>query len=137
MKTRYALLTVLGLILTLCVSSARAGNPHAFPAYYNGGIVLLTLNTDAQAASQQTVASNLAIPLYLVVGQDISHVISSAPGQAGYSPFWAVYVVTVNDSSVLPLTSVADIQAAAALGAVTVSEQPVAVVLCPAVSAAP
>jgi hypothetical protein len=137
MKTRYALLSVIGLILTLCVSSARAGNPHAFPAYYNGGIVLLTLNTDAQAAGQQAVASHLAIPLYLVVGQDISHVISSAPGQAGYSPFWAVYVVTVNDSSVLPLTSEADIQAAASLGAVTVSDQPAAIVLCPAVSAAP
>jgi len=137
MKTHYAFLPVIGLILTLCVSSARAGNPHAFPAYYNGGIVSLTLNTHAQAASHQQIDSKLAIPLYLVVGQDVSHVISSAPGQAGYSPFWAVYVVTVNDSSVLPLTSVADIKVASTLGAVSVSEQPVAFVLCPAVSAAP
>jgi hypothetical protein len=146
MKKHYAFLPVIGLMLTLCVNSARAGDPNAFPAYYDGGIVSLTLNThanilnpNAQGNSQLTIANKLAIPLYLVVGQNIDHVISSAPGEDGYSPIWKVYLVTENDDSLGhmskdPLRSVADIMIAAAAGEVSVSDGPVAVVLCPAVS---
>ena len=142
MKTRYAILPAIGLALMLCVSSVRADNPKGFPAYYNDNIVLLTLNTVAQGAAQQMVADNLAIPLYLVEGQVINHVISSAPGRAGYNPYWQVYVVTENDNSLGdmsqdPLKSVDEITHAASLGEVTVTPTPVVVVLCPAVSSSP
>jgi len=128
-----SIIVAAALVLTLGVNSVRAGNPHAFPAYHNGNIVSLTLNTNAQSGNEEAIANKIAIPLYFVPGQDIHHVISIAPGAAGYSPFWAIYVVTVNDPSVLPLTSEADIQSAADAGAVTVSG-PVGYALCPAVS---
>lgn len=146
MKTRYALLPVFGLMLSLCASSVRAGNPHAFPAYYNDGVVSLTLNANAvvlnpkaQGNSQQTIADELAIPLYLVVGQNINHVISSAPGQASYSPIWKVYLVTENDDSLGdmsqdPLRSVSEIRDAAEANPPKVTVSYYGVVLCPAVS---
>ena len=94
MKTRHALLSVIGLILSLCANSARAGNPHAFPAYYNGGIVLLTLNTHAQAPSHQQIDSKLAIPLYLGRGPRRQPCHFERPGSGRLQPLLAGHTLS-------------------------------------------
>ncbi len=124
MKTRNAFLLVFGLMLTLCVSSARADKPPKIPAYYDGQPVYVTVVNQNVVGITHGKVANIADPIYFFpvdpndpTGAQLQpHVIPTIPGVAGYNPHWDVKVVVVNngrDLSTDPFVSVQQIQDAA------------------------
>ena len=117
MKTRYALLSVFGLILTISVNSVRAGKPSVIPTWYNGEIVHIIpgVSGNVVGVNNTAIATQVANPIYVVLPvsnrdvQQVNHVLGVAiPGVAGYSPYWDVVYVTVKDGRDLttnPFTS--------------------------------
>jgi len=117
MKTPYAILTVCGLILTLCVNSVRATQPQQIPAWYDGQIehVIPGVSHNVVGVNHPAIAARVANPIYVVLpvsaqnAQPVDHVLGVAiPGVAGYNPYWDVVLVTVKngrDLTTNPFTS--------------------------------
>jgi len=117
MKTRSALLSVVGLILTISVNSVRAGQPPLIPAWYDGRIehVIPGVSAHVVGVNHTAIATHVANPIYVVVPvsnqdvQQVDHILGVAiPGVAGYNPYWDVVYVTVKDGRDLttnPFTS--------------------------------
>lgn len=112
------------LILTLCVSSARATKPPQIPAYVDEKPVTITVvTTNRLGVDQQTIASKVANPIYFVgyftldaqgdpVWVDLQpHVLSIGLGSAGYNPYWDIEYVEVDPSFSGTFTSEAQILA--------------------------
>jgi len=124
MKTRHAILSAFGLILTLGVSSVHAGKPPQIPAWYNGQIEhVIPGVSDNVVGVDHPGSSHHANPIYVVMPvstesvQEVNHVLGvAAPGDAGYNPWWDVVLVTVTngrDLAAHPFTSEAEILTAA------------------------
>ena len=120
MKTRCALLSAFGLILTLGVSSVHADKPPQIPAWYNGQIEhVIPGVSDNVVGVDHPGSSHHANPIYVVLpvstqdAQQVNHVLGVAiPGVAGYNPWWDVVLVTVKngrDLTAHPFTSEAEI----------------------------
>jgi len=109
------------LALTLCVNSVRAGEPQPFPGYYDGEIVeLVTLGP--AGVDDEAIASHVANPLYLLDADlEVTHVLSTIPGIAGYNPYWDVSLVTFNVEP-YELVSEDDVLYAEEIGDVTVTD---------------
>ena len=117
MKTPYALLSVFGLSLTLCVNSVHANQPQPIPAWYNDQIehIIPGVSGNVVGVNHTAIATHVANPIYVVLpvsnqdAQQVDHVLGVAiPGVAGYNPYWDVVYVTVKDGRDLttnPLTS--------------------------------
>jgi hypothetical protein len=117
MKTRSALLSVFGLILTISVNSVRAGQPPLIPAWYAGQIehVIPGVSANVVGVDHTAIATHVANPIYVVVPvsnqdvQQVDHILGVAiPGVAGYNPYWDVVYVTVKngrDLTTNPFTS--------------------------------
>jgi len=106
MKTRIAFLSVLGLILTLGVSSVHAAKPQLIPAWYNGQIehVIPGVSDNVVGVNNTAIATRVANPIYVVLpesaqnAQQVDHVLGVAmPGVRGYNPYWDVVLVTVEN----------------------------------------
>ncbi len=106
MKKRYALLSVFGLILTLCINSVHASQPQPIPAWYNDQIkhIIPGVSTNVVGVGSTAIATKVANPIYVVLpvsardAQQVDHVLGVAiPGVAGYNPYWDVVYVTVLD----------------------------------------
>ena len=115
------------LVLTLCLNSVRADQPTVIPALYNGKLVYLIpgVNPHVVGVDHPAIASKAANPLYVVIGQDVSHVLSTIPGVAGYNPWWDVLTVQVlngRDVSTHPFLSEKEILTAEANGEVWVTD---------------
>jgi hypothetical protein len=144
MKTRYAILSVFGLVLTLCVNSARAEQPPLIPSYYDGQPVYVTVvNPNVVGITQGAVAS-VADPIYFFpsdpdnpTGAQLQpHVIPTIPGVAGYNPHWEVNLVFVlndRDLSTDPFLSEDAVKDAQAKGEVMVIPTGI-IVLCQVIS---
>ena len=117
MKTRYALLSVFGLILTISVNSVRADQPPLIPAWYDGQIehIIPGVSGNVVGVNHKAIATHVANPIYVVLpvsnqdAQQVDHVLGVAiPGVAGYNPYWDVVYVTVKEGRDLttnPFTS--------------------------------
>ncbi len=117
MKTPYALLSVFGLSLTLCVNSVHANQPAQIPAWYNDQIehIIPGVSGNVVGVNHTAIATQVANPIYVVLpvssqdAQQVDHVLGVAmPGVAGYNPYWDVVYVTVKDGRDLttnPFTS--------------------------------
>ena len=117
MKTRYALLSVFGLILTISLNSVRADQPQPIPAWYNDQIehIIPGVSGNVVGVNHTAIATQVANPIYVVLpvsnqdAQQVDHVLGVAiPGVAGYNPYWDVVYVTVKDGRDLttnPFTS--------------------------------
>jgi len=125
MKTRYALLSAFGLILTLGISSVHGGQPTQIPAWYNGQIqhVIPGVSDNVVGVDHTGIANYAANPIYVVLpisaqdAQQVNHVLGVAmPGVTGYNPWWDVVLVTVKngrDLTAHPFTSEAELLIAA------------------------
>ncbi len=119
-----AMVPVLTAALILLPVNARADEPPEIPAWHDGEIVFFTVvneNVDGLNAPQ---SDEVAIPFYVVApfGAQLE-VLSSAPGHAGYNPWWHVFVVIPTDGrdvSANPFTSEQEILDAAAMGDVII-----------------
>jgi hypothetical protein len=117
MKTRNAILSACGLILTLCVSFVRADQPPQIPAWYDGQIehVIPGVSPNVVGVNHTAIATHVANPIYVVLPvspqdtQEVNHVLGVAmPGVRGYNPYWDVVLVTVTNGRNLatnPFTS--------------------------------
>ena len=117
-----AISLVAALLLAVLPGSAFADKPPQIPAYHNGDIVFFTVVND-NVVGQNAPNANVPIPLYAFgfPPQPQFDVLSRAPGEAGYNPWWKVIIVVVldgRDVSVNPFTSEAEILAAANAGRV-------------------
>jgi hypothetical protein len=141
MKTHYALLPVFGLILTLGVSSVRAGQPQQIPAWYDGQIehVIPGVSDNVVGVNHTAIATHVANPIYVVLpvsdqdAQQVDHVLGVAiPGVAGYNPYWDVVLVTVKNGRDLtqnPFTSENEILTAYLNGEVDLNDTGI-ILLC-------
>jgi hypothetical protein len=120
------------LVLSLCVNSVHAGKskhpsaPPPIPALYNGEIfdIVPGNNDNVVGIDNEAIATTVANPLYVVDGQEVSHVLSIGLG-AGYNPYWDIVLVTVlngRDLSTDPFLSEAEILDAAANGEVALDD---------------
>ena len=144
MKTGYAFLLVVGLILTLCVNSVHADKPPQIPAYYDGELVDITVvNQNVLGITRGDVAS-VADPIYFFpsdssdpTGAQLQpHVIPTIPGVDGYNPHWKVELVFVLDGRDLskdPFLSEDEIQEAVAKNEIVVIPTGI-IVLCQVIS---
>lgn len=144
MKTRNAILPVIGLVLTLCVSSARADKPPLIPAYYDGQPVFVTVVNQNVVGITHGNVPNIADPIYFFpsdandpTGAQLQpHVIPTIPGVAGYNPHWdvnLVFVLNGRDLSTDPVLSAAEVLQAEANGEVVVIPTGI-IVLCQVIS---
>lgn len=131
------------LVLTVCVNAVRADEPD-IQAYYDGDIVeVVPLPINASDYGGEETIDGIAIPIYLIDGQFKlngghepvgDHVLSAIPGDDGYSPFWAAYVV--ENSNATPIKSVDDIfesDGVTPKPGIKVSTTPIGYFLCPEV----
>jgi len=117
------------LVLAFSITSFGASQPTRIPALYNGGIVTIVPGNNANVVGLPVSVAN---PLYLVPGQNVNHVLSTAPGAPGYNPFWDIVVVTVldgRDVSVDPFLSEGEILEAYLDGEVSLFDTGI-IVLC-------
>src|SRR5690242_1909744 len=116
----------LGLTMVLAfASSVRAGKPVTIPAWYNDNVVHVIPGVSANVVDVKhpAIANHAANPLYVVGGQDVSHILGVAiPGVSGYNPYWELVFVSVNSDRNLttdPFTSEEEILDAAETGEVS------------------
>jgi len=134
MKTRNTLLSVFGMILTLCVNSVHANQPQPIPAWYNDQIehIIPGVSGNVVGVNHTAIAAKVANPIYVVLpvsnqdAQQVDHVLGVAlPGVAGYNPYWDVVYVTVKDGRDLttnPFTSENEILTAYLNGEVALND---------------
>ncbi len=134
MKMRNTLLSVFGLILTLCVNSVHANQPQPIPAWYNDQIehIIPGVSGNVVGVNHTAIATRVANPIYVVLpvsnqdAQQVDHVLGVAlPGVAGYNPYWDVVYVTVKDGRDLttnPFTSENEILTAYLNGEVALND---------------
>ncbi len=121
-----AALSAVLLVAVASVPSAIADKPPLIPAWYEGEIVYFTVvneNVDGRNAPQ---SDGVAIPFY-AFGPPMAapqfDVFGLAPGDAGYNPWWEVFVVIPTDGrdvSTNPFTTEQEILDAAAMGDVII-----------------
>jgi len=129
----------LGLVLINFVTQVRAGAPTRIPAWFNDEIMSIIpgVSSNVVGVTNHAIATNVANPLYVVAGQEVSHILGvAAPGVAGYNPYWDIVMVTVlngRDLTTDPFTSEDEILAAAEVGDVELDDTGF-ILLCQVVS---
>ena len=127
-NVKHRRLLVASLLAVLVVLTqpgvAFAAQPPRIPAWHEGEIVHFTVvNENVEGANQPS--AQVPIPLYAFgppSNQPQFDVLSAAPGQPQYNPWWRViFVVVLNgrDVTVDPFTSEEEILTAAAAGEVS------------------
>jgi hypothetical protein len=116
------------LVLALCAGSVWASKPQTIPAWFDDDIVHVVpgVSDNVVGVTKQAIAGHAANPLYVVGGQEVSHILGEAiPGVSGYNPYWDIILVTINSNRDLvtdPFTSEEEILVAALTGEVTLSD---------------
>ena len=129
----------LGLVLINFVTQVRAGAPTGIPAWFNDEIMSIIpgVSSNVVGVTNHAIATKVANPLYVVAGQEVSHILGvAAPGVAGYNPYWDIVIVTVLNGRNLttdPFTSEDEILAAAEAGDVELDDTGF-ILLCQVVS---
>src|SRR5262245_9123427 len=110
-------------------AAAAADHPAVVTAFEDGETVLFKMNNEhVTGVDHGALEEKVAVALYAfgIPGSQLQpDVLSLAPGDSGYRPWWEVFQVTVNDGrdlSTNPFTSEEEILEAAATGAVTIRE---------------
>jgi hypothetical protein len=130
---------IVGLTAAVLVPGPAASQPPRNPAYYQGEVVFFLIPS-TQVFGVDQIPDHVSLPLYFFPGPRRQFdVIGVAPGDAGYNPWWRVFVVIPldgRDVSVDPFTSEQEILDAAAAGTVRLIRTNV-VFLCQIVGGAP
>jgi hypothetical protein len=126
MKTQKRVAFVVTFVISgLMVTAAQ---PPRIPAWYEGERVTFTVVNDNVVDVDRETLEEVANPLFAFGppgNQPQADIISFVPGEAGYSPWWEVYMVTVlNGRNVTtnPFTSVDELLDAEAAGQVRIDE---------------
>jgi len=127
-KRMSAIILGAALVMVSSANSLRAGKPQTIPVWFDDAIVYAVPgnNDNVVGITNQAIANKVANPLYVVAGQEVSHVFGEAiPGVKGYNPHWDVITVTVNNGRNViadPFTSEDEILEAADNGEVTLTD---------------
>jgi hypothetical protein len=125
----------LAALATLPAAPAHAAKPRPAPVYEDGNVLMMIVVSEhVVGVDHKGVDKSAAIPLYAFPDESgipgpeheiAPDVLSKAPGDAGYNPWWELYLVFTTDGRdvrVDPFTSEAAILAAQHAGKVVIVE---------------
>jgi hypothetical protein len=99
------------ICILISAVAASAGKPPRTPVWYEGDLLTMIVVNDNVVGVERDSLEHIANPLYAFGppgNQPQADVISVAPGEAGYTPWWEVITVVVTDGrdvSTDPFTS--------------------------------